>query len=183
LDTFNFKTAIEGWDRSKTYLLYCRSGKRSQVALAQMKASGFERVYDLQGGYPAWEKHKPEQIGKIQYPAHRVVIQVSSGDSLVWKGLMNNLKHLHEGWQYTAEMVVVTHGPGLDLLRNDRSTQQEKIKHFSQLGIQFIACENTMLERKISKEQIVKEAGFVKMGIGEVVRLQETGWSYIKSGY
>jgi intracellular sulfur oxidation DsrE/DsrF family protein len=40
-----------------------------------------------------------------------------------------------------------------------------------------------MAERKITKESIVKESGFVKMGIGEIVRLQEAGWSYIKAGF
>jgi uncharacterized protein len=183
LEKDSFKTAISNWDRSKIYLLYCRSGKRSQLALEEMKALGFDNVYDLAGGFLAWEGYTPSNSRKILTPLHRVVIQVSSNDTLAWKGLMNNLKHLHEGWQYTAEMKVIAHGPGLDLLRNDKSTQQEKISKFSQLGIQFIACENTMAERKISKEQIVKEADFVKMGIGEVVRLQEEGWSYIKAGF
>lgn len=183
LEKDSFKTAVANWARSNTYLLYCRSGKRSQLALEEMKAMGFENVYDLAGGFVAWEGYTPENSRKILPPMHRVVIQVSSNDTLVWKGLMNNLKHLHAGWGYTAEFTVITHGPGLDLLRNDKTTQQDKISKYSQLGIQFIACENTMAQRKISKEQIVKEAGFVKMGIGEIVRLQENGWSYIKSGF
>lgn len=29
---------------------------------------------------------------------HKVVIQMSSNDTLVWKGLMNNLKNLKAGW-------------------------------------------------------------------------------------
>jgi hypothetical protein len=183
LEKDSFKTAIANWDRSKTYLLYCRSGKRSQLALEEMKAMGFENVSDLEGGYVAWENYTPGNARKILAPLHQVVIQVSSNDTLEWKGLMNNLKHLNAGWGYSAEFTVIAHGPGLDLLRNDKTTQQEKITKFSQLGIQFIACENTMTERKIPKELIVKEAGFVKMGIGEVVRLQEQGWSYIKAGF
>jgi intracellular sulfur oxidation DsrE/DsrF family protein len=148
-----------------------------------MKAKGFDNVHDLAGGLVAWENYTPGNSRKILAPLHRVVIQVSSNDTLEWKGLMNNLKHLHAGWGYSAEFTVITHGPGLDLLRNDKTTQQQNITKYSQLGIQFIACENTMAERKISKEQIIKEAGFVKMGIGEVVRLQEDGWSYIKAGF
>lgn len=183
LEADSFTTAIQQWDRTKTYLLYCRSGKRSQQALDLMMAAGFNKVYDLEGGYIAWEKFKPSEKRKIQPPVHRLVIQVTSSDTLAWRGLMNNLKHLQEGWGYTAAFVVVTHGQGLDLLRTDKTTQQQKITEFAKLGIQFIACENTMFERKITKEQIVKEAGFVKMGIGEIVRLQEAGWSYIKSGF
>ena len=114
---------------------------------------------------------------------HRIVMQLSSNDTLVWKGLMNNLKHLKAGWGDSVLIEVVAHGPGLDFLTKGKTTQQEKINHFKQLGIMFIACENTMMERKIPKESIIAEAAFVKMGIGEIVRKQEQGWSYIKAGF
>ncbi len=114
---------------------------------------------------------------------HRIVMQLSSNDTLVWKGLMNNLKHLKAGWGDSVLIEVVAHGPGLDFLTKGKTTQQEKINHFKQMGIMFIACENTMMERKISKESIIAEAAFVRMGIGEIVRKQEQGWSYIKAGF
>lgn len=114
---------------------------------------------------------------------HRIIMQLSSNDTLVWKGLMNNLKHLKAGWNDSVIIEVVAHGPGLDLLTKGKTTQQEKITHFKNMGIEFIACENTMAERKIPKESIISEAGFVKMGIGEIVRKQEQGWSYIKIGF
>ncbi len=114
---------------------------------------------------------------------HRIVMQLSSNDTLVWKGLMNNLKHLKAGWGDSVVIEVVAHGPGLDFLTKGKTTQQEKISHFKQMGITFIACENTMMERKIPKETIIAEATFVKMGIGEIVRKQEQGWSYIKAGF
>lgn len=180
LETDSFKIAIQSWDPARTYLLYCRSGKRSQRAMEMMKEKGFTKVYDLEGGFQAWEKSKQ---GKIITPSHKLVIQVSSGDSLVWKGLMNNLKHLQAGWGDSAQIVVIAHGFGLDLLRKDMSTQLDKITFFSKLGIQFNACENTMTERKISKEMLAKEVGTVKMGIGEIAHLQEQGWSYIKAGF
>ena len=114
---------------------------------------------------------------------HRIVMQLSSNDTLVWKGLMNNLKHLKAGWGDSVLIEVVAHGPGLDFLTKGKTTQQEKINHFKKMGIMFIACENTMMERKISKESIIAEAAFVRMGIGEIVRKQEQGWSYIKAGF
>ena len=114
---------------------------------------------------------------------HRIVMQLSSNDTLVWKGLMNNLKHLKAGWGDSLIIEVVAHGPGLDFLTIGKTTQHEKIAHFKKMGIEFIACENTMAERKIPKESIIPEAGFVNMGIGEIVRKQEQGWSYIKAGF
>lgn len=123
------------------------------------------------------------QSNQIQVSQHRIVMQLSSNDTLVWKGLMNNLKHLKAGWGDSVVIEVVAHGPGLDFLTKGKTTQQEKITHFKHMGIAFIACENTMMERKIPKESIIAEAAFVRMGIGEIVRKQEEGWSYIKAGF
>jgi len=114
---------------------------------------------------------------------HRVVMQLSSNDTLVWRGLMNNLKHLKAGWGDSVIIEVVVHGPGIDLLTKGKTTQQEKIAGFTAMGITFVACENTIRERKIPKENIIPEAGFVKMGVGEIVMKQEQGWSYIKVGF
>ena len=55
-----FQQNIEHLDKNKTYLLYCRSGKRTAVAGAKMKAAGFKKVYMLDGGITSWkEKGKP----------------------------------------------------------------------------------------------------------------------------
>lgn len=183
LEADSFTTAIQQWDRTKTYLLYCNSGKKSQLALEKMQSVGFTNVFDLSGGFTAWKKYESKSARKIQLPSHRLVIQVSTGDTLAWKGLINNFKNLQAEWSYTAQIVVVVHGPAIDLLRKDKTTQQEGITHYTKLGIEFLACENTLRERNVSKEQIVKEAGFTKAGIPEIIRRQEAGWSYIKAGF
>ena len=55
-----FQVSIEQLDKNKTYLLYCRSGKRTAVAGAKMKAAGFKNVYMMDGGITSWkEKGKP----------------------------------------------------------------------------------------------------------------------------
>lgn len=114
---------------------------------------------------------------------HRVVLQLSSNDTLVWKGLMNNIKNLKNGWGDSVSIEVVAHGPGIEFLMLGKTTQQEKIAYFRSKGVVFVGCENTLTERKISKESIIPEAGFVKMGVGEIILKQEQGWSYIKVGF
>ncbi len=55
-----FQLRMEQLDKNKTYLLYCRSGKRTAVAGAKMKAAGFKKVFMMEGGITAWkEKAKP----------------------------------------------------------------------------------------------------------------------------
>lgn len=51
----DFPEKIEGLDKSKTYLIYCRSGKRTAKAGAAMKAAGFKHVIMLDGGITAWK--------------------------------------------------------------------------------------------------------------------------------
>lgn len=114
---------------------------------------------------------------------HRVVIQLSSNDTLVWKGLMNNIRNLKNGWGDSVTIEVVAHGPGIEFLVIGKTTQQDKIAYFKSKGVVFVGCENTLVERKISKDTIIPEAGFVKMGVGEIILKQEQGWSYIKVGF
>lgn len=114
---------------------------------------------------------------------HRIVFQLSSNDTLVWKGLMKNLTHLKDAWGSTVQIEVVAHGFGIEMLVAAKTTQQKKITEFKNMGIVFVGCENTMKDRNITKEALISEAGTVPMGIGEIVMKQEQGWSYIKSGF
>lgn len=50
----DFKKQISTLDKNKKYFLYCRSGKRSNSAKILMKELGFNKLYDLKGGYKEW---------------------------------------------------------------------------------------------------------------------------------
>lgn len=56
-----FNKGIATLDKKKTYLLYCRSGKRSLQAKLQMKAAGFKKLFDLEGGFSQWQGAKEIQ--------------------------------------------------------------------------------------------------------------------------
>jgi intracellular sulfur oxidation DsrE/DsrF family protein len=108
-------------------------------------------------------------------------MQLASGDTLVHKNLMKQLRNMKEAAP-TMQLEVVCHGPGMDMLMSDRSIVQEKVKEFAGKGIVFLACENTITERKLDRTMVVPEAGYVKAGIIHIVERQEDGWSYIKAG-
>ena len=40
-----------------------------------------------------------------------------------------------------------------------------------------------MKARKVTKEEILPQIGFVKFGMAEMVLKQEEGWTYIKTGF
>jgi rhodanese-related sulfurtransferase len=50
----DFVEKINNLDKKKTYLVYCRSGRRSLRAIESMAATGFSKLYNLKGGYNAW---------------------------------------------------------------------------------------------------------------------------------
>lgn len=52
----SFEQKISTIDNSKTIFLYCRSGKRSNSAAHILVKMGFEKIYDLKGGYLAYKK-------------------------------------------------------------------------------------------------------------------------------
>ncbi|MCD5381549.1 MAG: rhodanese-like domain-containing protein [Candidatus Pacebacteria bacterium] len=52
----DFKQQLSKLDKSKNYLIYCRSGNRSGQTVNIMEELGFESFYDLQGGINAWNQ-------------------------------------------------------------------------------------------------------------------------------
>ena len=50
-----FVTEIQKLSKSDTLLVYCRSGRRSLYAAQVMVNFGFEKIYDLEGGFLNWE--------------------------------------------------------------------------------------------------------------------------------
>lgn len=60
LDEPQFEQSIDQLDKSKTYLVYCRSGRRSTGACEALAARGM-KAYNLKGGYLAWQDFQAKQ--------------------------------------------------------------------------------------------------------------------------
>ena len=52
-----FDSGIKALDSSKTYYVYCRSGRRSHKAATKIQALGFKAI-DMEGGITAWKDAK-----------------------------------------------------------------------------------------------------------------------------
>lgn len=114
---------------------------------------------------------------------HQIVIQLTSGDTLAHKALMKQLQNIMSVAPLS-KVDVICHGPGLSMLVFQASTITETITNLQlQHAIRFYACEFSMKERKVSKENIISGVGFVPAGIIAIVSRQEEGWSYIKAGF
>ncbi len=54
-----FPDELDGLDRNKTYLIYCRSGSRSGSTTRMMKELGFQDAYNMKGGIESWRADYP----------------------------------------------------------------------------------------------------------------------------
>lgn len=50
----DFKDRLSKLDKNASYLIYCRSGRRTGAALLAMKDLGFRDSHDIEGGITAW---------------------------------------------------------------------------------------------------------------------------------
>ncbi|MBL0359106.1 MAG: thioredoxin fold domain-containing protein [Chitinophagaceae bacterium] len=59
-----FKRRIRFVDKNKPVYVYCLAGGRSAAAAKQMRAAGYEKVYELSGGINAWKGENKSLEGK-----------------------------------------------------------------------------------------------------------------------
>jgi len=122
---------------------------------------------------------------------HRIVFQVDQNDPAVMNLVLNNVQNVVDYYNkkgQAANVEVVAFGPGLNMLREDKSPVKDRLARMVKDGtfpstLRFSACHNTM-ELMQKKEghpiPIVSEARVVPAGVVRISELQEQGWSYVR---
>jgi intracellular sulfur oxidation DsrE/DsrF family protein len=121
---------------------------------------------------------------------HRIAIQVDQNDPALMNLVLNNVSNLMEYYHSKGEQAqidVVAYGPGLNMLRDDKSPVKDRIKHIKEgsfaSSVAFSACGNTkkgMEKREGHAVPIIAQASVVPSGVVRLSELQEQGWSYIR---
>lgn len=123
------------------------------------------------------------QINAQESAPHKIVMQLTSNDTLVHSGLIKQLNNLKSGWGDSVAIEVVCHGPGIEFLKKGNVRNVNQINSLINKSVRFVACENTLRAKKIEKNELMPNLDFVVMGIAEIVEKQEKGWAYIKAGF
>ena len=114
----------------------------------------------------------------------KTVYHLNEGVQQASRAIGNIRNHLNA--DPTAKIVVVTHGQGIDFLLDGAQDAQGRpfaggIGELAGKGVEFRVCNNTLVSRKIPKEQVVMEAKIVPSGVAEVARLQaKEGYVYLR---
>lgn len=121
---------------------------------------------------------------------HRIAIQVDQNDPALFNLILNNVSNATEYYNRKGESVqieVVAFGPGLNMLREDKSTVKDRIKRIAEGSspskVTFSVCGNTrqaMEKAEGHPVPLVPEATVVPAGVVRLSELQEDGWSYIR---
>ena len=113
--------------------------------------------------------------------SHQIVIEISGDGDEHWNGLITNVKNLRTALGNEKTIIeVVVHGKALALLLGKNKEMAERLADLSREGVVFAACENTMKKQGITKDQLHPFVITVDAGVAEVVRKQESGWSYVR---
>lgn len=119
---------------------------------------------------------------------HKLALQVSDDDQTAMRSALDiasNVSRSYSAKAHEVEIRIVVYGPGLDMLRLDRSPVLDRLKAFEQSmpNVTFAACRNTLdtLERKEGRRpELVPYAEVVEAGGAELIELHERGYTIIK---
>ncbi|MBC7884085.1 MAG: DsrE family protein [Saprospiraceae bacterium] len=120
--------------------------------------------------------------GVTKVKTHKIIFQMVSKDTADHTTLMRQIDNIVT-LEPKSKLEVVCHGPGISMLMKDKSVVHDKLMVYASKKVDFVACEFTMTQKNISREQLVDVCRTVPGGILEIVYKQEKGWNYIKSGF
>jgi phage shock protein E len=55
VEGMTFEGEIASLDNTKTYAIYCQSGRRSRIAIDTMNKAGFTKLFNLNEGIGSWQ--------------------------------------------------------------------------------------------------------------------------------
>jgi intracellular sulfur oxidation DsrE/DsrF family protein len=110
----------------------------------------------------------------------RVVIQVSDAETSKWNLALNNAKNVQTDLgAANVDIEIVAYGPGIGMLKAD-SVVGSRVGEAMASGVAVVACENTMRNQKLARDDMLPKIGYVEAGVVELMRKQQHGWAYIR---
>lgn len=140
-----------------------------------MKRRNLFAFLPLLAAAPALAQQKKPAAGK-----QRVVFQVSDNDPGKWSLALNNAKNVQADLgKDKVQIEIVAYGPGLGMLKSD-SKVADRLAGALDDSVGLIACENTMHNTKVTRDQMYEGIAYVQAGVTHIMKRQQEGWAYIR---
>ena len=124
---------------------------------------------------PALAQQKKKPAGK-----QRVIFQVSDNNPAKWQLALNNAKNVQvDLGKDKVQIEIVAYGPGLAMLKADSKVAGGLAAALDD-NVGLIACENTMQNNKVTRDEMYGGIAFVQAGVTHIMKRQQEGWAYIR---
>lgn len=127
-------------------------------------------------------KAKPSatKVSKKAVKKEKVIFQVSEADPKTWNLALNNMSNVQEALgKDKVDVELVVYGPGIGMLKAE-STAGNRVNDAIKNGVTIVACENTMHNMKLTKDDMLSSISYVPGGVIELMQKQKEGYAYIK---
>jgi intracellular sulfur oxidation DsrE/DsrF family protein len=112
---------------------------------------------------------------------HKIIWEIASSDTAQQRILYNQVNNvLNEAPDTKIELVF--HGTSVFAMLKDTGYHKALFMPLYKKGVILAVCNNSLKKRNIAADRVIPEAIIVPVAILEIVKKQEAGWSYIKSG-
>jgi len=120
--------------------------------------------------------------------SHRLLLQINTDDLQTMNIVLGNAlnaKKYYDSKGEALEVEVVAYGPGISMLRSDKSQVKDRIEEAKAAipGLALSMCNNAKMAAEKREGLTITPLPGVKVvpaGIVRVMELQEQGWSYVK---
>ena len=121
-------------------------------------------------------------LGALALPAaslaadkSKVVIQVSTNDAATWNLALNNAKNIQKDLgKDNVDLEIVAFGPGINMLKAESEVSNRIIEAVDS-GAQVMACQNTMRNMKLNKEDMNAKISYDPSRVVEIMQRQQQG--------
>ena len=111
---------------------------------------------------------------------HRVIFQVSDNDPARWQLALNNARNVQTDLgKDNVQIEIVAYGPGIEMMKAE-SKVAGGLAGALDSSVGLIACENTMQNNKVSRDEMYAGISFVQAGVTHLMKRQAEGWAYIR---
>ncbi len=145
--------------------------RRSFTILALMGAG----LAVVAAGSRSQDRASPAEDQKVLQAVVHINFLDSERQGHGLRNIENILKEAKDG-----RIEVVCHGAGITLLVKDRTKHAAKVEQLMKRGVRFAACENSMREKGISRDDLLRSVEPVPSGAADVIRKQQQGYAYLR---